>query len=337
MIRSKNVQQLDKWSIGGRYPSKQMPTPMDERDLILGTRGSALALAQATMVRAQLHRAFPQLNIELKILKTSGDKNLGTSLSQSGTVGFFTKELEEALLKGKIDIAVHSLKDLPTKIADGLMVAAVTEREDPSDVLIFKDSTNPDSPKRVFTSSPRRSVQAQMIWPQCEILAIRGNVETRLNKMVEGQPGDALLLASAGLRRLNYLQGREEKGKLNYEGALNFLKLPFSKMIPAPGQGAIGIEVRADDGVTQERVRPANHPATASAVTAERAFLKTLGGGCAEPIAAFATIEKQGMRLCGLVARDGSIWQGELCGETHEAETMGKALALRYQQEHETR
>jgi hydroxymethylbilane synthase len=301
--------------------------------LILGTRGSALALTQTDMVRAMIQRAFPRLSVEVKIIKTSGDKQKTKSLSKSGTVGFFTKELEEALLRGKVDAAVHSLKDLPTTLPAGLALAAVGEREDPCDILVFKEGTDPDRPQRVFTSSPRRSVQAKLLWPSCKIAPIRGNVETRLGKIEQGETGDALLLAAAGLRRLNYLKGSAERGKLIYEGALHFVKLSLSKMIPAPGQAAIAIEVRSDDGVNQERLKCVNHPATLSAVTAERTFLRTLGGGCAEPIAAFAAIEPQGMRLSGLVARGDSIWRGELCGERQDAEKMGKELAQKYEKE----
>ncbi len=301
--------------------------------LVLGTRGSALALTQADIVRSTIQRAFPRLSIEVKIIKTTGDKQKTKSLSKSGTVGFFTKELEEALLRGKVDAAVHSLKDLPTTLPAGLSLAAVGEREDPRDVLVFKEGTDPDHPQTVFTSSPRRSVQAKLLWPSCKILAIRGNVETRLGKIDEGETGNALLLAVAGLRRLNYLKGNTETGKLAYDGSLHFLKLSLSKLIPAPGQAAIGIEIRSDDGVTQERLRSFNHPATLSAVTAERTFLRTLGGGCAEPIAAYAAIEMQGMRLFGLVERENKIWKGEIWGERRDAEKIGKELAAKYESE----
>ena len=298
------------------------------RNLILGTRGSALALAQTQIVRALIHRAYPSLTIEIKIIKTSGDKKTRAPLAQSGIKGLFTKELEQALLLKKIDLAIHSLKDLPTGIPGGLKLAAVTEREDPKDVLICHPLTKMELPKVIYTSSPRRAVQAKLLWLECQIKDTRGNVETRLSKLSEGNAGDALLLAAAGLKRLDFLRGDASEGNLHGEPALPYRKLSIQEMIPSPGQAAIGIEVRSEDGETQERLKSINHLPSLAAVTAERAFLDTVGGGCAAPIAAHATVGIDGLHLVAMVAHDSNrIWRGEKDGPRRDAENIGKILA----------
>lgn len=296
--------------------------------MILGTRGSALALAQTTLVRAMLHRAFPKLVIEVKIIKTSGDKQKRLPLARSGVKGLFTKELEEALLRGKIDAAIHSLKDMPTEMPAGLAIAAVPKREDPSDVLIAKVSDAEAPPRVVYTSSPRRAFQAKILWPRAELKEIRGNVETRLLKLAETGPGEFLILASAGLRRLEFLRGADVQGNLQFDPVLLYRTLALTEMIPAPGQGAIAIQTRSADGEIFEKFRSVNHSASMGAVTAERAFLYGIGGGCATPAAAHAKIEGKELTLTAAVAReDGSIWRGDRTGGSGEAEQVGFELA----------
>ena len=307
------------------------------RSLILGTRGSALALAQTQIVRALIHRAFPALSVEIKIIKTSGDKKIRVPLAQSGIKGLFTKELEQALIRKQIDLAIHSLKDLPTDLPAGLMLAAVTEREDPADVLVCHPLTQKENPKLIYTSSPRRAIQAKLLWPNCEIKDIRGNVETRVHKLSEGSSGDALLLAAAGLKRLDFLRGETSKGNLHGEPSFSYRKLSILEMIPAPGQAAIGIETRSDDGETQERLKSINHSPSFGAVTAERAFLDAVGGGCSAPIAAHAVAGFDGLRLIAMVAQDPKhIWRGEKSGSRRDAENLGKGLAEEYHQTKKT-
>lgn len=301
---------------------------MKERPFVIGTRGSALALAQANLVRAMLHGAFPALEVEIKIIKTTGDKMKAASLSKSGTKGLFTKELEQALLRGKADVAVHSLKDLPTELPAGLALGAIPAREDPRDALVAAAPAALEVPSRVHTSSPRRALQARLLWPGCEVREIRGNVETRLGKISEAGEGEALLIAAAGLRRLDFLVGRETTGTLRHDPALHYRLLSVREMIPAPGQAAIGIEIRADDGVTRERLRPANDVTSWFCALAERAFLRAMGGGCAAPMAAHATAQVERLSLRAVVADDGGkTWHGSREGRLRDAEALGRALA----------
>lgn len=301
---------------------------MREKSLILGTRGSALALAQMEQVRALLHRAWPRMEIEVKIIKTMGDKRMTAALARSGTKGLFTKELEEALIRRKIDVAIHSLKDVPTELPAGLVLAGVPKREDPRDVLVYHPDTDGEIPKVVFTSSPRRSFQVKRLWAKCETREIRGNVETRLQKLADGKAGDALLLAMAGLRRLDFIRDGIEKGKLALEPKMPFRRLTIEEMVPAPGQAAIALEGRADDGEILEKLKVANHIQSYAAVLAERSFLRGMGGGCAEPMAAYARAELDGLRLVARVERrDGSCWCGEMIKPAREAEILGRMLA----------
>lgn len=301
---------------------------MNANPLILGTRGSALALAQTTLIRARLHAAFPRLDIEVKIIKTSGDQRTTIALARSGIKGLFTKELESALLRNKIQAAIHSLKDVPADLPGGLILGAVAEREDACDVLVAHPATPIDAPRVVYTSSPRRTFQARLLWPECETREIRGNVETRLRKLAGGKAGDALLLAAAGLRRLDYLRGDETSAALRFDPSLPCRRLTLDEMIPSPGQAAIALEIRADDGETQEKLRAVNHAPTWAAITAERAFLRRMGGGCAKPIAAHATVDLNGLRLRAIVEHDDRrIWRGEKNGERRNAEAIGESLA----------
>jgi hydroxymethylbilane synthase len=303
---------------------------MKKRGLILGTRGSALALAQATQVRALIHRVFPSLDIEIKIIKTSGDTKTAISLSQSGIKGIFSKELEQALLLKKIDLAVHSLKDMSTDVPAGLIIGAVLKRVDANDVVVFHPETDHMAPKRVFTSSPRRSLQTKLIWPEAETCEIRGNVETRLTKLAEGKAGEALLLAAAGLIRLDILSN-EKEGQLKFDPPLHFRKLSFDEMLPAPGQAAIAIEIRRDDLDALEWIKPLNHAVTFESVEAERSFLRGMGGGCATPIAAYGIVEHDKLYLKAIVGFPGQkIWRGERSGPRKEATAIGLELANEY-------
>ncbi|MDD2709269.1 MAG: hydroxymethylbilane synthase [Verrucomicrobiae bacterium] len=300
--------------------------------LTIGARGSALSLAQSHWIRAVIHNAYPRLNIDLRVIKTSGDKLKTASLARSGTKGLFTRELEQSLLLGKIDAAVHSLKDLPIDLPAGLELGAVAEREDPRDVLITHPSAPTTAPARIFTSSPRRILQARLLWPDCQTKEIRGNIETRLRKLAGGKPGDALLLAAAGLLRLQLIKNKQEDGLIDWEIPLAYRMLPISQMLPAPGQAAIGLEIRAADGVTREKLRCVNHPATWAAVMAERTFLHAMGGGCASPVGAIASIiPHDRLRLQAVVFDSKNApWRGEITGGKKDPAALGASLASQW-------
>lgn len=289
-----------------------------KRTVILGTRGSALALWQAEWVRAELRKLWPDLDLRLVTIKTKGDKIKDVALAKIGDKGLFIKELEEALLDGRIDLAVHSMKDVPVATAPGLMIAAVTERADPRDVLVFSAGTTITSlppGARLGTSSLRRKAQLWHYRPDLVLEDLRGNVPTRLAKMREKKL-DGIVVAAAGLERLNL-------------GSQISQYLPYSICLPAVGQGAIGVEVRQDDEEIRKLVEPINHPPTAAAVTAERAFLAALQGGCQVPIAAFGRLENGSLHLEGLVASlDGKrLVRSSLTGNPEEAKNLGRALA----------
>lgn len=289
--------------------------------LVIGSRGSKLALTQAQMIKTELERLDASLAVRVEIIKTSGDVNTAP-LSVIGGKGVFTKELEEALRDGRIDVAVHSLKDLPTIIPEGLVLAAVCKREDPRDALVLNrkleglDGSVRALPKEaiVGTSSPRRLAQLKHLRGDLVVKELRGNVDTRLRKLDEGQY-DALVLACAGLRRLG-LENRISA------------PLPASEMLPAVGQGALGIETRAGDEETIEAVSKLDHKFTRLACIAERAFLRSLGGGCQLPIAAYAVVREKRIRLDGLVAdpQGKRIVRDRITGGLEEAEQMGSRL-----------
>jgi hydroxymethylbilane synthase len=263
----------------------------------IGTRGSALALWQAHQIRALLMRAWPSLMVEVEVMKTQGDVTLDSPLPQIGGKGVFTAELEAALRSGAIDLAVHSLKDLPTEESAGLIIGAIPERGDPRDALVSRGNYTLDALPRgaaVGTSSLRRSAQLLVLRPDLRLLDIRGNVDTRIRKALDVDgPYDAIVLALAGLERL----GRAEEASQ---------QLPLDVMLPAPGQGALAVQCR-DEQASRDLLAPLNHRATALAVTAERAFLAALGGGCAVPVAAHATYAQRRLTLHGRVtAPDGS-------------------------------
>ena len=294
------------------------------RNFIIGSRGSKLALTQSEWVKAKLLLLNPGVKISIEIIKTSGDVKT-EPLSVIGGAGVFTKELEEALLSTRVDIAVHSLKDLPTVLPDGLSIAAICEREDARDALVLgreldADGATLDSlPLRavVGTSSPRRLAQLKHTRPDVIIKDLRGNVDTRLRKLDEGHY-DALILASAGLRRLGLAHRISAP-------------IPAEKMLPAVGQGAIGIETRSDDDESRAIVQKLNHEPTELACVAERAMLRALGGGCQLPIAGHAVVVYDRLRLDGLIAaKDGKeIIRDHVAGSSDTAESLGSELAER--------
>lgn len=285
------------------------------RRLRIGTRGSPLALIQAEAVGAALMRAHAGLEADYHVVRTSGDRIQDRPLAEVGGKGLFTKEIEQALLDGAIDLAVHSMKDVETFLPDALCIAAMLPREDPRDVLLSKGAQRLDDlPQgaRVGTSSIRRQAQLLHRRPDFRIVPFRGNVETRLRKLEDGE-AEATLLAAAGLKRL---------GRLDVATEI----LDPGAMLPAAGQGAIGIETRSADTATRTLLEAIDHPETAIRVTAERAMLAVLDGSCRTPIGALAELDRAGgtLTLQGLVARpDGS--------ELHRREgcaTAADALAL---------
>ncbi len=286
--------------------------------LTLGTRGSALARWQTAWVIARLTHAWPDLNCTLKLFQTSGDKILDKPLPEIGGKGLFTEELENALKTGEIDLAVHSLKDLPIDGAAGLTLGAIAEREDACDVLIARERfTLASLPQgaRVGTSSLRRVAQLLAARPDLHLLPLRGNVDTRIRKAMNGDY-DAIVLAAAGVQRLGLDAHITEY-------------LSFEVMLPAPGQGALAIQCRADDHSTLDLLKPIEHAATRSAVLAERAFLNGLGGGCSAPVAAFAEVAPHAslVTLTGLVASLDGRQVIRLSNAGHDPIEVGTQLA----------
>jgi hydroxymethylbilane synthase len=280
--------------------------------IVIGSRGSQLALWQARWVQSQLAAAGVESRIE--IIKTTGDKITDVPLAKVGSKGLFTKEIEDALLDGSIDLAVHSLKDMPTELPAGLTLAAIPEREDVRDAIIGCTLDELPRGAKVGTSSLRRTAQLRALRPDLEVESVRGNVDTRLRKLDEGQYR-AILLAAAGLRRLGWADRISEY-------------ISEDKMCPAVGQGALAIETRED---RVEVAAALEHPVTRACVTAERALLGALGGGCQVPIGANAVLHGGALHLRGIVAaQDGSrIVRGMLEGPAAEAVDMGRALADR--------
>jgi hydroxymethylbilane synthase len=293
--------------------------------LIIGSRGSKLALWQAEWVKSQLSALHPQTDVRIEIIKTTGDVMKLEPLSMIGGKGVFTKELEEALLSGRIDLAVHSLKDLPTLLPEGLCIAAITEREDPHDALVLRQGLLIENPSIlnlhegavVGTSSLRRLAQLKHLRPDLGIKDLRGNVDTRLRKLDTGDY-DAVILAAAGLRRLGF------------EARIS-AAIPTSEMLPAVGQGALGIETRSADAETRALLSTLDHPPTSAACTAERALLRALGGGCQLPIAGHAITRAGRLCLEGLVAglSGDVIIREALEGDASEALELGHKLGAR--------
>lgn len=286
----------------------------------IGTRGSPLALAQAELVKSGLEAAHATLRapgtVEIITIKTTGDQIQDRALSEIGGKGLFTKEIEEALIDERIDIAVHSMKDVPTQLPGGLEIACLLEREDPRDVLISRAGNSITSLPHgavIGSASLRRQAQLLALRPDLKVVTLRGNVGTRLNKLAAGDV-DATLLALAGLKRL---------GKADVATAI----LDITEMLPAVAQGAIGLEIRATDRRMRDLLTPLHHTATAAAVTAERACLAELEGSCRTPIAAYAEISKDGqLHLRALIAQpNGSrVHRDQRNGPVAQAEQLGR-------------
>ena len=290
------------------------------RQLIIGTRGSTLAIWQAEWVQSRLRELEPGLPVALKRIKTTGDRILDSPLAMIGGKGLFVKEIEEALARGEIDIAVHSMKDVPTSLPVGMEILSIPARDDPRDALISGDGVSFEKlhdGARIGTSSLRRQAQVLHARPDFQVSMLRGNVDTRLRKLDAGEY-DAILLAAAGLRRLGLEQRITEF-------------LSYDVCLPAISQGALGLEGRADDRFVRELVLRLEDPSTRMAVTAERGFLERLEGGCQVPIAAHATVDDQTMTLRGLIASvDGHrLIQGSSEGPIGDAKKIGVALAER--------
>lgn len=285
----------------------------------IGTRGSALALWQANHIKALLEPVLGP--IELTIIKTSGDKNQTDPLSKigasAGGKGLFVKEIEEALLDRSVSIAVHSSKDLPSVLPDGLLLAAFPPREDPRDALLSKGGNTLGSlPKGavIGTSSLRRMTQIKAVRPDLECADLRGNVDTRVRKLDEGGY-HAIVLAVAGLKRLGFAHRIS-----------GYLGPP--EMIPAVGQGALGIEMRADDPLREKVAAALDHPQTRAAVEAERSFLATLEGGCTIPVGAYAQVDSAGrLSIEGLIASPTTIVRGTDAAAMSDAAVLGRRLA----------
>jgi hydroxymethylbilane synthase len=288
----------------------------------IATRGSKLALAQAGQVRDRLAAAFRDRTFELHRVQTTGDVQLQWALAAAPGKGVFVKEIEEALLAGEAALAVHSLKDLPTDMPAALVLGAVPAREDPRDVLVGPQGygISLDALRhgaRVGTGSPRRACQLRASRPDLDVQDIRGNVDTRLRRLRDGDY-DAIMLAAAGLNRLGLGDVAREC-------------LPADVFLPAVGQGALALQVRADDAATRALVAALHDPATAAAVTAERSLLRALGGGCAVPVAAHGRIEGGALVLDGLVATpDGrEVVRARGQGPSEDAEALGAEVAAR--------
>ncbi|RMH36263.1 MAG: hydroxymethylbilane synthase [Deltaproteobacteria bacterium] len=285
----------------------------------IATRGSALALWQANHVRDRLRAADPDLAVDLVVIRTRGDRILDVPLAKVGGKGLFVKEIEQALLDGRADLAVHSMKDVPADLEAGLALAAISERADPFDALVSRDGVRLDAlppGATVGTSSLRRQCQLRALRPDVTVVPLRGNVDTRLRKLDDGL-FDAIVLASAGLVRLGHADRIVER-------------LAPPAFLPAIAQGALGVETRADDADTIRRVRAALHcESDARRVRAERAVMARLDGGCQTPIAAFARLAGDALELSALVATpDGrEVIRADRTGSSSEPEALGVAVA----------
>jgi hydroxymethylbilane synthase len=284
--------------------------------LRIATRGSKLALIQAELAAERVRSERPGLEVELITVLTAGDRDQSTPLPEGDGAGWFTTAIQQTLLRGEAEIAVHSYKDLPTKRPEGLVIAAVPLREDPRDALVSRshlDLRHLPRGARVGTSSPRRTAQLLELRPDLDVQPIRGNVDTRIAK-VESGDYDATVLALAGLRRL----GAEARADHVFG---------FEEMLPAPAQGALAIECRADDAATRALLAEIDDPALRQVVTAERTFLATIDGGCAFPAAAYAEHFGSTLKLNALIANGGRIIRSKMAGPAETAGGLGKQLA----------
>jgi hydroxymethylbilane synthase len=294
---------------------------MNTTTVRIGSRGSQLALWQAHWVRDELQKTLKQVQIEIEIIKTKGDRILDSPLSMIGDKGLFTKEIEAALMDRRIDLAVHSLKDLPTLLPEGLAIGAITKREDVRDVFISHPGKNhrrfEDLPKgsRIATGSLRRTAQLLSWRPDIEIIDLRGNLNTRFAKL-DASEWDGMILARAGVVRLGMESRISEV-------------LPIERMLPAVGQGALAIEIRENDKAVSQIIKPLSSSPTTIAATAERALLRYLEGGCQVPIGAYARIENGTLMIDGMIGGlDGrTIVRGRVHGSPDEAGTLGEQLA----------
>lgn len=291
---------------------------MTKKLLRIATRQSPLALWQAEFVAARLKDAHPGLEVELVKMVSQGDRILDTPLAKIGGKGLFVKELEEGMLRGDADIAVHSMKDVPMAFPDGLHLAVICEREDPRDAFVSNKYSRFDALPQgavLGTSSLRRQCQLLARRPDLQVKFLRGNVQTRLRKLDEGE-FDAIILASAGLLRLELEERIAER-------------LEVTTCLPAVGQGAVGIECRADDAEVNALLAPLNHAPTATRVKAERAMNTRLEGGCQVPIGGYAELEQGVIVLHGLVGRPdgGEVVRGSISGRPEDAEELGRVLA----------
>ncbi len=281
--------------------------------LVLGTRGSPLALAQSRMVAALVEALDEGISVDLRIVSTKGDRVQDRPLHEVGGKGLFTAELESALREGSIHLAVHSLKDLPTEDADGLVVAAVVQRADPRDVLVGASLEGLSEGARVGTGSARRRVQLLAARPDLEVVGIRGNVDTRVRKAQEGEV-DAVVLAEAGLARLGLDVERHP--------------LDPSLCIPAPGQGVLAVQCAWTNATVRDLLRQIEHAATRLCINAERAFLARLGGGCSVPAGAYATLHRGEMTLRAMLADSAGVPRVvSLSGGAEDAVELGEQAA----------
>ena len=289
---------------------------MEHKELVIGTRGSKLALWQSEYIKARLEE-ITGLPVSLKVIKTTGDKILDVPLAKVGGKGLFTKELEVELLAGTVDLCVHSMKDVPTELPDGCIIAAMPERVDPRDVLVsgagYDLDTLPQGAK-LGTSSLRRRSQVAHLRPDLEIVDVRGNLDTRMRKAEDGEL-DAVILASAGITRMGWA-----------ERITSYV--PVTQMVPAVGQGAIGIEIREDDEYMLRIMEKIGHPETMECVTAERVVMRKLEGGCQVPIGAYARYEDGTLTMDAMVGSvDGErIIRHQMCGDAGEPEALGEAM-----------
>lgn len=291
---------------------------MKRRRIVIGTRGSKLALRQSLMVKEALENLWEGLEVELSIIKTTGDKITDVPLAKVGGKGLFVKEIEDALLAGSVDLAVHSIKDVPAELPSGLIIGAIPKREDPRDVLVsvsYRSLMDLPQGAVVGTSSLRRTVQIRMLRPDLKVETLRGNLDTRLRKVKEGL-FDAVILAAAGIHRMGWHEVIAEY-------------LDPQEFLPAVGQGALGIEIREDDREIAELVSKIHDKTTAFSVTAERSFLRELEGGCQVPIGCHCFVENGAVRLVGMIASlDGAtVVRDEIKGRLDEAEMLGRKLA----------
>lgn len=293
---------------------------MSTKKIVIGARGSRLSLIQAAIVKQLLERIVPDITIAIKIIKTQGDKNMKPIPLDTVGKGWFTEEIDKALLEGTIDIAVHSLKDIPEVLTKGLVLAAITEREDARDALVSHNGkllTELKKHARIGTDSIRRKMQLLHKRPDLQVESIRGNVETRLKKLDEGDY-DGIVLAVAGLRRLGL-----EKRITEYFSATDF--------IPSPGQGALAVVARKEDEILVKLLKKISHKITEQSVKAERSFAKTFGGGCKMPVGAYAEYKDEKLKLYGVVGSDEGNQLGKdfIEGEISASEKLAKELSLR--------